>query len=143
MLAPTRRLVTIILMLPFLLLGLAAVAHGAQPGDVIQLSPIEIKAPASPTSQPFVPAAYRETPLPSYPTAAREQGLEGVVVLGVLVGVNGRAVEIAVRTSSGARTLDDAAVDAVTRWRFAPAREGRKAVESWVEVPLKFALRGK
>src|SRR5437899_3168595 len=47
MLALTRRLVTIILMLPFLLLGLAAVAHGAQPGDVIQLSPIEIKAPAS------------------------------------------------------------------------------------------------
>jgi protein TonB len=90
-----------------------------------------------------VPAAYRETPLPSYPTAAREQGLEGMVILGVLVGVNGRAVEIAVRTSSGARTLDDAAVDAVTRWRFAPAREGRKAVESWVEVPLKFALRGK
>jgi len=129
--------------LVLLLLGIAADAPGAQPGDVIQLSPIEIKAPALPTSQPFVPAAYRETPLPSYPTAAREQGLEGVVVLGVLVGVNGRAVEIAVRTSSGARTLDDAAVEAVTRWRFSPAREGRKAVESWVEVPLKFALRGK
>jgi len=129
--------------LVLLLLGIAADAPGAQPGDVIQLSPIEIKAPALPTSQPFVPAAYRETPLPSYPTAAREQGLEGVVVLGVLVGVNGRAVEIAVRTSSGARTLDDAAVEAVTRWRSSPAREGRKAVESWVEVPLKFALRGK
>ena len=88
-----------------------------------------------------MPAAYRETPLPSYPTAAREQGLEGVVVLGVLVGVNGRAVEISVRTSSGARVLDDAAVDAVRRWRFAPAKEGRRAVESWVEVPLKFALQ--
>jgi len=134
---------TIFLLLSFLLVAPAAAAQGAPPADVIQLSPIEIKAPASPTSQPFVPAAYRETPLPSYPTAAREQGLEGVVVLGVLVGVNGRAVEIAVRTSSGARTLDDAAVDAVTRWRFSPAREGRKAVESWVEVPLKFALRGK
>ena len=142
MLALTRRLVTIFLLLPFLL-GLAASAQGAQPADVSQLSPIEMKAPASPTSLPFVPAAYRETPLPSYPTAAREQGLEGVVVLGVLVGVNGRAVEIAVRTSSGARALDDAAVDAVTRWWFSPAREGRKAVESWVEVPLKFALRGK
>ena len=129
-------------LLLFLLLGLAAAAHGAQATDVIQLSPIEIRAPAS-TSQPFVPAAYRETPLPSYPSAAREQGLEGVVVLGVLVGVNGRAVEVAVRSSSGARALDDAAVAAVTRWRFSPAREGRKAVESWVEVPLKFALRGK
>ena len=42
----------------------------------------------------------------------------------------------------GGGTLDDAAVDAVTRWRFVPAHEGRKAVESWVEVPLKFALRG-
>ena len=129
--------------LVFLLLGLAAAAHGAQATDVIQLSPIEIRAPASVTSQPFVPAAYRDTPLPSYPSAARQQGLEGVVVLGVLVGVDGRAVEIAVKTSSGARALDDAAVDAVTRWRFAPAREGRKAVESWVEVPLRFALRTK
>ena len=134
---------TIVVLLPLFFLGLAAAAQGAQPADAIQLSPIEMRAPASPRSLPFVPAAYRETPLPSYPTAAREQGLEGVVVLGVLVGVNGRAVEIAVRTSSGARALDDAAVDAVTRWRFSPAREGRKAVESWVEVPLKFALRGK
>src|SRR2546425_4583757 len=116
----------------FLLLGLAAAAHGAQATDVIQLSPIEIRAPAS-TSQPFVPAAYRETPLPSYPSAAREQGLEGVVVLGVLVGVNGRAVEISVRTSSGARVLDDAAVDAVRRWRFAPAEERPPTGQNRVE----------
>ena len=134
---------TIFLLLPLLLVGTAAAAQGAPSGDGIQLSPLEIKAPASPSALPFVPAAYRDTPLPSYPSAAREQGLEGVVVLGVLVGVNGRPVEIAVRTSSGARTLDEAAVDAVTRWRFSPAREGRKAVESWVEVPLKFALKGK
>src|SRR3989441_4584849 len=119
----------------FLLLGLAAAAHGAQATDVIQLSPIEIRAPAS-TSQPFVPAAYRETPLPSYPSAAREQGLEGVVVLGVLVGVNGRAVEISVRTSSGARVLDDAAVDAVRRWRFAPAEERPPTGQNRVEIPL-------
>ncbi|PYN81190.1 MAG: energy transducer TonB [Candidatus Rokuibacteriota bacterium] len=121
-----------------LALSLVAVAHAGAAPEIIPLAPIEITAPAA---QPFVPAAYRETPLPSYPTAAREQGLEGVVVLGVLVGVNGRAVEISVRTSSGARVLDDAAVDAVRRWRFAPAKEGRRAVESWVEVPLKFALQ--
>ena len=61
--------------------------------------------------------------------------------LSIRLTVNGRAVEINVRTSSGARVLDDAAMDAVKRWRFAPAREGRRAIESWVEVPLKFALR--
>ena len=129
---------TTIRLLPSLLLGLAVPAHAAAAPEAIPLAPIEITAPAA---QPFVPAAYRETPLPSYPTSAREQGLEWVVVLGVLVGVNGRAVEINVRTSSGARVLDDAAVDAVKRWRFAPAREGRRAIESWVEVPLKFALQ--
>src|SRR2546426_9599669 len=119
-----------------LALSLVAVAHAGAAPEIIPLAPIEITAPAA---QPFVPAAYRETPLPSYPTAAREQGLEGVVVLGVLVGVNGRAVEISVRTSSGARVLDDAAGDAVKRWRGLPRPDGRRAGGRWGGVSLKIA----
>ena len=119
-----------------LTLGLATFASPAGAADVILLRPIEIRAP-----QPLVPAAYRHTPLPPYPAAAREQRLEGVVVLSVLVGTSGRVVDVSVATSSGAPILDEVAVGAVRKWTFVPASRGARAVESVVEVPVKFALR--
>ncbi len=119
----------------FLALGVAAFASPAAAADVILLPPIEIRAP-----QPLVPAAYRHTPLPSYPPTAREQRLAGVVLLSVLVGASGRVVDVSVATSSGAPILDEVAVDAVRKWTFVPARRGSRAVESVVEVPVKFAL---
>src|SRR5258708_5593929 len=43
--------------------------------------------------------------------------------------------------SSGFDSLDDAALDTVrSRWRFVPARHAGLAVESWVLVPIRFAL---
>ena len=122
---------------PLLILGLGVAAFAAPTAaaDVILLPPIEIRAP-----QPLVPAAYRHTPLPAYPAAAREQRLEGLVVLSVLVGTSGGVVDVSVATSSGSSLLDAAAVGAARKWTFVPARRGSRAVESVVEVPVKFAL---
>ena len=72
---------------------------------------------------------------------AREQGLEGVVVLSVLVRPDGRVEDARVASSSGAEVLDEAALGAVRTWLFTPATRGGRAVESIVEVPLTFALR--
>jgi len=119
-----------------LALGLTAFASAAVAADVILLAPMEIRA----SPQPLVPAAYRKTPLPPYPAAARAQRLEGLVVLSVLVGANGRVVDVSVASSSGHAVLDQAAAGAVKNWTFAPAHRGARAVESVVEVPLKFAL---
>jgi protein TonB len=118
-----------------LALGLAAFASSAAAADVILLAPLEIRA-----AQPLEPASYRNTPLPPYPAAAREQRLEGVVVLSVLVGTDGRVGGVNVAASSGFRILDDVAASAVKKWTFAPARRGSRPVESVVEVPMKFAL---
>ncbi len=118
-----------------LALGLAAFASRVDAAEVILLPPIEIRAP-----QPPVPASYRHTPLPPYPAAAREQRLEGVVLLSVLVDTSGRVVDVNIATSSGSPILDEVAVRAVRKWTFAPARRGSRAVESVVEIPVKFAL---
>jgi protein TonB len=126
---------TTIRALLFLALGLAALARPATGADVMLLPPLEIRAP-----QPLVPPTYRRTPLPPYPAAAREQRLEGVVLLSVLVGADGRVVDVGVATSSGSWILDDAAAGAVKKWTFVPARRGSRSVESVVEVPVKFAL---
>ena len=63
-----------------------------------------------------------------------------LAVLSVLVGADGRVGGVNVATSSGFRILDDVATRAVKKWTFAPARRGSRAVESVVEVPMKFAL---
>ena len=94
-------------------------------------------------ARPESPAAYGQTPLPSYPAAAREQGLEGLVVLNVEVLKSGRVGEVHVAVSSGARALDQAALEAVKRWTFAPARQGGRPVDSLVEVPVKFTLNSR
>jgi len=94
-------------------------------------------------ARPESPAAYGQTPLPTYPAAAREQGLEGLVVLNVEVLKSGRVGEVHVAVSSGARALDQAALEAVKRWTFAPARQGGRPVDSLVEVPVKFTLNSR
>ena len=83
---------------------------------------------------------YRSTPPPEYPPAARQQHQEGVVLLEVAVGADGRPGQIGVKQSSGFPLLDRAAVTAVHRWTFEPARTAGLPVESHVEIPIRFRL---
>jgi protein TonB len=77
-------------------------------------------------------------PAPDYPGWARDQGIQGRVVLHVLVGRDGRVTRITVlRDVTG---LTQAARDAIAQWRFHPALSGRNAVAVWVEIPIEFKL---
>lgn len=73
---------------------------------------------------------------PAYPMAARRRGLEGAIVLRVRFDAEGRPEEIVVKTGSGSEMLDNAARDAVMRWRFRGGAAGS------VDVPITFRLRG-
>jgi protein TonB len=87
--------------------------------------------------------AYGQNPPPPYPLVARRLGMEGVVLLDVLVAPDGRAAEVRLARSSGHPQLDDSAVRTVReRWRFIPARRAGAAVESRVTVPIRFRLSG-
>lgn len=88
----------------------------------------------------FSQASYAHSPPPPYPEGARREGLEGTVLLAVLVGQEGKAERIDVKQSSGYGILDEAARGAIRGWRFHPAREGENAVKSWVNVPIIFRL---
>jgi len=96
-------------------------------------------APA-PLTPPNFNAAYLNNPAPAYPTISRRQGQQGKVVLRVFVNAGGAADQVEVRTSSGHATLDRAALDAVRRWRFIPARQGDQPVAAWVLIPITFTL---
>ncbi len=80
---------------------------------------------------------------PSYPSDARQAGLEGTAVLRVQILANGRPGEISVSRSTGHSSLDDAAVTAVAKWRFVPAkdRDSGKTVACYTSLPVSFRLK--
>lgn len=103
-----------------------------------------VPAPPNPpaVTQPSFNADYLQNPAPRYPPLARRMGQQGKVVLRVLVNPGGGPAQIELRTSSGSEALDEAALDAVRRWRFVPAKRGDQPVAAWVLVPITFTLQG-
>ena len=84
---------------------------------------------------------YRLNPKPPYPVVARRMGQQGVVVLRVRVRPDGSVAEAELVQSSGSALLDESALRTVREsWRFVPAHRDGTAVESWVEVPIRFVL---
>jgi protein TonB len=75
-------------------------------------------------------------PPPPYPEFAREAGIQGKVILHILVGKDGRVKSVRVKQS--VTGLDDAAKKAVMNWVFKPALSNNKPVAVWVEVPVDF-----
>jgi TonB family protein len=68
-----------------------------------------------------VPPCRVSGSLPAYPPGARERGLAGAPVVEVWVGEHGEVMDVAIVESAGA-LLDGALLDAVSQWRFTPAR---------------------
>lgn len=77
---------------------------------------------------------------PVYPPTSRRLGEEGTVRLRVLVDEKGRPGDVKVATSSGFARLDQAAIEAVKRWRFVAATDGARAVSTWTQVAITFKL---
>jgi TonB family protein len=88
-------------------------------------------------------ADYGANPAPMYPARSRQRAEQGTVTLHVLVAIDGSVERIEIAQSSGFDDLDRSALDTVRkRWRFVPAkRSDGHPVESWVLVPIRFALR--
>lgn len=86
-------------------------------------------------------ANYAHNPKPRYPTIAKRRGWEGKVLLLVKVSAEGLSDSVKVKKSSGHEMLDDAAIEAVKKWRFIPAKRGNTPVASLIIVPIVFKLQ--
>jgi protein TonB len=111
----------------------------AQP--VVDSRPTENKAPVPETyTEANFKANYGINPKPVYPALAVNRGWEGKVLLRVSVSAEGTPLSVSIHQSSGHESLDDAAVEAVEKWKFIPAKKGEKAVPCNVIVPINFSL---
>jgi len=100
-------------------------------------------APAAPApvTPPSANAGYLKNPAPQYPDLALRRRWEGTVTLKVQVLADGQPGEIQIQKSSGHDPLDAAALAAVKRWTFVPAKQGDVAQAGWVSVPIDFKLK--
>ncbi|MGA8501931.1 MAG: TonB family protein [Candidatus Sulfotelmatobacter sp.] len=94
-----------------------------------------------PQPQARVPAEVMEKLVthrvdPDYPLEARQEKLQGVIELDVVVGRDGSVVDV--RARNGPAVLAQAAVDAMRWWRFEPYRIDGKAVVVQTTVAMEF-----
>jgi protein TonB len=111
-----------------------------QPAQVVE-APAKVDAVAEPAVEPpRFGAAYLNNPAPTYPPVSRRFGEQGRVLLRVLVSENGLAQSVQLDSSSGFEKLDRAAIEAVKKWSFIPAKRSNQPVSAYVLVPVKFSL---
>lgn len=76
-----------------------------------------------------------------YPEIARKAGVEGTVIIQVLIDEKGRVIKTKVLKSLGNNGCDQAAIAAIVRTRWKPAMQRDKPVKVWVSIPVIFKLK--
>jgi protein TonB len=78
-------------------------------------------------------------PDPKYTDEARKAHVQGVVLLWVVIGPDGRTHDVRVQRSLG-MGLDEKAIEAVRNWKFEPATKDGQPVAVQVNVEVDFRL---
>jgi TonB family protein len=117
--------------------GAQSAVPGAVPGEVQRASAVE---PAGILE--LAPEAAQGSLVhrvePEYPEEARQQGIQGPVVLEVRIGRDGAIQDV--KLVSGPSLLANAAIAAVKQWRFKPRVRKGQAVEMQTRVTLNFRM---
>ena len=105
-------------------------------------------APPPPPSGPqvkFIP--YDDPPVPKtpikpeYPEIAQEAGIEGTVYVQAFIDKKGRVKEVSVIKGIPNTGLNEAAMEAIRKTRFLPAKQRERAVGVYISIPVHFKLK--
>ena len=88
---------------------------------------------------PVEPAVLVSKVDPVYPEAARSAGVEGTVVLDATIAPDGHVADVTV-VRGLPLGISDAAVEAVRRWQYRPARTRAGPVASHKAIRIAFEL---
>lgn len=71
---------------------------------------------------------------PKYPKASLLNEETGTVTLNFLIAIDGKVIESKVESSSGSKSLDKAALQALSMCRFKPGTKDGKVEQMWVKL---------
>lgn len=105
--------------------------------------PTQVKAYSAPKYMPIyqvdsMPSLVSEVKIP-YPDEARRAQIEGTVMLSITIDTEGRVVHAKVINGLG-YGLDEAAREAILKFRFSPAIKGGEAVSTEMKYKYTFLL---
>ena len=107
---------------------------------------VEDLPPPPEEEEPIVPFfALSDKPVeikrvnPEYPELAKKAGIEGTVVVKVLVNTKGDVEAVEVLKSHP--LLDESAITAAKQFKFKPGKQRDKFVKVWVSIPFNFKLK--
>lgn len=103
----------------------------------------DLQSDSAPQSVVNIPEALAQKELlhrvePEYPEAAREQNMQGRVVLEVHISTSGSVEDV--ETVSGLPLLAQASMDAVKQWKFKPRVVNGRPVQMQTQVTFDFRL---
>ena len=75
---------------------------------------------------------------PVYPSLARQNGVQGDVVIHAEIGISGNVTSM--KVLSGPVLLRDAAMNALRKWRYAPAKLDGKPIATQYDITIQFRL---
>ncbi len=79
-------------------------------------------------------------PKPRYPAAAMRTGQEAVVTLRLLIGANGKVVDVERLGKDPGMGFSKAAINAALATRWEPATRDGETIEMWAEMQITFKL---
>ena len=100
----------------------------------------QVRKPTASNKESSATVVFRSSPV--YPSGARRSGIEGKVIVLVVVSPSGLVSNANVVSSSGSESLDAAALKAARLYRFEPAKNSAgQGVATKAAIPFIFRLR--
>jgi len=88
---------------------------------------------------PSIKSSLRKSVTPTYPESAKARGLEGTVLLDVLIGLDGKVLKAVVL--SGPPELAQSSLNAVSQWEYAPNLLNGKPVFTITKIAVEYHLQ--
>lgn len=86
------------------------------------------------------PARAIQVVNPVYPQSAQARGIEGFVILEILVSERGQVTEAKVLSANPEGLFEQVAIEAIRKWNFEPGIENGKTVMSRIKQKVNFEL---
>ncbi len=83
-------------------------------------------------------------PMPVYPKIAKDSGTEGIVMIEFVIDTTGIVIPNSAKViqSRPEKLFDDAAMEAIYKWKFTPGQQRDRKVRVRWQQPIRFELKG-